>query len=109
MKKILKKDLSLNKEVVAFLSENEMHKVVGGDVTIKDTADESICLCKTVAGDIGCPGVSHTHCDYSQPNCPPVNPLSEIICRVTTDCDSVRLSENTECNIQKPTTIEINQ
>lgn len=108
MKKILKKDLSLNKEVVAYLSENEMHKVIGGDATIKDTADESVCLCKTVEGDIGCSGISHTHCGDTRLNCPPIHPLSVVVCGVSTDCGSVQLSDNTDCSIQIPT-IEIVQ
>ena len=66
MKKISKKDLSLNKEMVASLSDNEMLQIEGGDVTGKYTAEISVCICKTVAGDIGCTGISQTHCDYTQ-------------------------------------------
>lgn len=103
MKKISKKNLRLNKEVVASLSENEMQKVVGGDVTGKDTANESICICALSKVPKDCFGYTHVCAESQLADCTKRCMVSTN-CDLSADCHAI-LSEN-ECNCYKPT-IEI--
>lgn len=90
MKKISKKNLRLNKEVVASLSENEMQKVVGGDVTGKDTANESICICALSKVPKDCPSYAHV-CAESRDYC-----MVSENCK-TLDCSPYLSEKNTDC------------